>query len=62
MEACLVHFGYDFDFDEQIKEVNALLDPIPPMIEDRWKPKTKILTPAATPPEQSIVVPPQIWT
>lgn len=46
--------------DGQIEEVNALLDSIPFIIEDRWNPKPETLTPSATPPEPSIVVPPKL--
>jgi len=38
LEKCLSHFGQNFDIDESLKEVNALLDSVPVMYANQWKP------------------------
>ena len=55
LEACLAHFGSDFDVGGHIEEVNALLDSTPSMDYSKWQPKHEILTPSASPPVPSIV-------
>ncbi|KAF6155634.1 hypothetical protein GIB67_034729 [Kingdonia uniflora] len=39
LEACLTHFGDDFDVDDLINEVNALLDSVPILAEFRFEPQ-----------------------
>eukprot|EP00268_Persea_americana_P007095 TRINITY_DN12609_c0_g1_i10.p1 TRINITY_DN12609_c0_g1~~TRINITY_DN12609_c0_g1_i10.p1 ORF type:complete len:354 (-),score=46.75 TRINITY_DN12609_c0_g1_i10:2790-3851(-) len=60
LEACLAHFGSDFDVDGHIEEVNALLDSTPSMDCSKWQPKQETLTPSASPPVPSIVEPPKL--
>ena len=60
LEACLAHFGSDFDVNGHIEEVNALLDSTPSMDCSKWQPKQEILTPSASPPVPSIVKPPKL--
>ncbi|XP_004297990.1 PREDICTED: acylamino-acid-releasing enzyme-like [Fragaria vesca subsp. vesca] len=60
LEACLVHFGADFDFDKSIKEVNALLDSVPLIDSANWKSKVEPLPLSSSPPIPSIVKPPKL--
>nr|XP_011459774.1 PREDICTED: uncharacterized protein LOC105350087 [Fragaria vesca subsp. vesca] len=57
LEACLVHFGADFDFDKSIEEVNALLDSVPLIDSANWKSKVEPLPFSSSPPIPSIVKP-----
>ena len=43
LEVCLSHFGYDFDDNSVICEVNALLDSTPLLDTNKWKPKLEPL-------------------
>ena len=43
LEVCLAHFGYDFDDDSVICEVNALLDSTPLLDTNKWKRKLEPL-------------------
>ena len=38
LEKCLAHFGQNFDIDESLKEINALLHSVPIMYTNQWKP------------------------
>jgi len=38
VEKCLAHFGMNFDIEEFIEEVNALLDSVPIMDTNLWRP------------------------
>ncbi|XP_004295618.1 PREDICTED: uncharacterized protein LOC101300039 [Fragaria vesca subsp. vesca] len=60
LEACLVHFGADFDFDKSIEEVNALLDFVPLIDSANWKSKVEPLPLSSSPPIPSIVKPPKL--
>jgi len=43
LEKCLAHFEYNFDIDESIEEVNALLDSFHLMYTTLWKHKVEPL-------------------
>ncbi|XP_058216596.1 uncharacterized protein LOC131327445 [Rhododendron vialii] len=60
LEACLAHFGCEFDIDESIEQVNALLDNAPLMSIDEWQPKVNPLSLSTSPALPSIVEPPKL--
>ncbi|KAG5540097.1 hypothetical protein RHGRI_020361 [Rhododendron griersonianum] len=60
LEACLAHFGCEFDIDESIEQVNALLDAAPLMSIDEWQPKVVPLSLSTSPSLPSIVEPPKL--
>ncbi|KAG5553970.1 hypothetical protein RHGRI_011741 [Rhododendron griersonianum] len=60
LEACLAHFGCEFDIDESIEQVNALLDAAPLMSIDEWQPKVVPLSLSTSPALPSIVEPPKL--
>ena len=37
LQTCLTHFGFDFDIDKSVEEVNALLDSAQSMDTNKWK-------------------------
>lgn len=60
LEACLAYFGCDFDVDESIEQVNALLDSTPLMKIPSYTPKIEPLNLSTSPALPSIVQPPQL--
>jgi len=44
LEKYLAHFEQNFDIDESLKEVNALLDSIPVIYTNQWKPQVEPLS------------------
>uniref|UniRef100_A0A2N9FDC3 Uncharacterized protein n=1 Tax=Fagus sylvatica TaxID=28930 RepID=A0A2N9FDC3_FAGSY len=60
LEACLAHFVCNFDIDESIEQVNALLDSALVMSTDRWQPKAISLTLSSSPSFPSVVEPPKL--
>ncbi|KAM7528606.1 hypothetical protein LguiB_032016 [Lonicera macranthoides] len=60
LEACLSHFGCDFDIDESIEQVNALLDSVPVMGTQSFQPKPEPLNLSSTPRPPSIDEPPKL--
>jgi hypothetical protein len=60
LEACFAHFGCNFDIDESIEQVNALLDSALVMSTDRWQPKAISLTLSSSPSFPSVVEPPKL--
>ncbi|KAH9658411.1 Endonuclease [Citrus sinensis] len=45
LQTCLTHFGFDFDIDRSVEEVNALLDSAPSMDTNQWKSRVEQLAP-----------------
>ena len=45
LQTCLTHFGFDFDIDRSVGEVNALLDSAPSMDTNKWKSRVEQLAP-----------------
>ncbi|KAH9704471.1 hypothetical protein KPL70_011476 [Citrus sinensis] len=45
LQTCLTHFGFDFDIDRSVDEVNALLDSAPSMDANKWKSRVEQLAP-----------------
>ena len=43
LQTCLTHFGFDFDIDRSVDEVNALLDSAPSMDTNKWKSRVEQL-------------------
>ena len=60
LEKCLAHFGQNFDIDESLKEVNALLDSIPVMYTNQWKPQVEPLPVSTFVPVSSNIEPPKL--
>jgi len=60
LEKCLVHFGMNFDIEESIEEVNALLDFVPIMDTNLWRRKVEPLPLSTSVPISSIVEPPKL--
>ncbi|XP_058082476.1 uncharacterized protein LOC131230589 [Magnolia sinica] len=60
LETCLAHFGMDFDIENSIQEVNALLDSTPIMETVKWKAKVEPLPPSESKPVPSIEKPPEL--
>ena len=60
LEKCLAHFGQNFDINESIEEVNALLDYVPVIDTNQWKPKVKPLSVSTYVPVTSIIEPPKL--
>ena len=54
------HFGQNFDIDESIEEVNALLDYVPVIDTNQWKPKVKPLSVSTYVSVPSIIEPPKL--
>jgi len=48
------HFGQNFDIDESLKEINALLDSIPIMYNTPWNPEVEPLPVSISVPIPSI--------
>ena len=46
LQTCLTHFGFYFDIDRSVDEVNALLDSAPSMDTNKWKSKVEQLAPS----------------
>ncbi|KAH9705552.1 Endonuclease [Citrus sinensis] len=46
LQTCLTHFGFDFDIDRSVDEVNALLDSAPSMHTNKWKSRVEQLAPS----------------
>ncbi|KAH9745636.1 hypothetical protein KPL70_004147 [Citrus sinensis] len=46
LQTCLTHFGFDFDIDRSVDEVNALLDSTPSMNTNKWKSRVEQLAPS----------------
>ncbi|KAH9763009.1 hypothetical protein KPL70_001028 [Citrus sinensis] len=46
LQTCLTHFGFDFDIDRSVDEVNALLDSAPSMDTNKWKSRVEQLAPS----------------
>ena len=46
LQTCLTHFGFDFDIDRSVNEVNALLDSAPSMDTNKWKSIVEQLAPS----------------
>ncbi|KAH9649110.1 hypothetical protein KPL70_025865 [Citrus sinensis] len=46
LQTCLTHFGFDFDIDRSVDEVNALLDSAPSMDINKWKSRVEQLAPS----------------
>ena len=42
----LTHFGFDFDIDRSVEEVNALLDSAPSMDTNKWNSRVEQLAPS----------------
>jgi len=59
-EKCLAHFGQNFDIDESIEEVNALLGFVPVIYTTPWKPKVEHLHVSTSIPVPSIIEPPKL--
>ena len=36
LQTCLTHFGFDFDIDKSVNEVNTLLHSAPSMDTNKW--------------------------
>jgi len=60
LEKCLAHFGKNFDIDESIKEVNALLDFVPILDTTPWKLKIGPLSVSISISVPSIIEPPKL--
>jgi len=60
LEKCLAHFGMNFDIDESIEEVNALLDYVPIMNTNLWKPKVEPFPMSTSVPVLLISEPPKL--
>ena len=60
LEACVAYFGSDFDIDESIEQVNALLNSTPMLDINKWQPKVIHLSISSSPPIPSVVEPPQL--
>ena len=60
LEKCLAHFGMNFDIDESIKEVNALLYSVPIMNTNLWKRKVEPLPMSTSVHVPSIIEPPKL--
>jgi len=60
LEKCLAYFGQNFDIDESIEEVNALLDSVPVMYNTPWNPKVEPLPVSTSIPVPSIIEPPKL--
>lgn len=58
LEACLAHFGCDFDIDKSIAQVNALLDSTPVLSDDTWS--TKVIPLSISPPIPSVTEAPKL--
>ena len=43
LQTCLTHFGFDFDIDRSVDEVNVLLDSTPSMDTNKWKSRVEQL-------------------
>ncbi len=50
LEACLAHFGMDFDIESSVSEVNALLDAAPVLNITTWQSKFEPLLYYSSPP------------
>ncbi|KAH9686903.1 hypothetical protein KPL70_014565 [Citrus sinensis] len=46
LQTCLTHFGFDFDIDRSVDDVNALLDSVPSMDTNQWKSRVEQLAPS----------------
>ena len=46
LQICLTHFGWDFDIDRSVDEVNALLDSAPSIDINKWKSRVEQLAPS----------------
>ncbi|KAH9697871.1 hypothetical protein KPL71_023794 [Citrus sinensis] len=46
LQTCLTHFGFDFDIDRSVDEVNALLDSAPSIDTNKWKSRVEQLAPS----------------
>ena len=60
LEKCLTHFGQNFDIDESLREVNALLDSVPVAYTNQWKPHVEPLPVSTSVPVPSIIKPPKL--
>ncbi|CAL2271511.1 unnamed protein product [Prunus armeniaca] len=60
LEACLAHFGANFDFEKSFDEVNALLDYVPYIETPTWKLKVEPLPLSTSPPLPSMIEPPKL--
>ena len=69
LQTCLTHFGFDFDIDRSVDEVNALLDSAPSMDTNKWKSRVEQLAPSEkklipsseSPPNSSSNHCPTLW-
>jgi len=60
LEKCLAHFGTNFDIEESIEEVNALLDSVLIMDTNLWRPNVEPLPLPTSIPVPSIIEPPKL--
>jgi len=60
LEKCLAHFGMNFDIEQSIKEVNTLLDSVPIMDTNLWRPNVEPLPLLISIPVPSIIEPPKL--
>ena len=56
----MFNFGFDFDIDRSVNEVNALLDSAPSMDTDKWKLRVEQLAPSEKKPNPSSESPPKL--
>ena len=60
LKKCLAYFGMNFDIEEPIEEINALLDFVPIMDTNLWSPKVGLLPLSTSVLIPSIVEPPKL--
>ena len=60
LDRYLAHFGQNFDIDEFIDAVNALLDFVPIIDTNKWKTKVESLPVSTSVPILSIMEPPKL--
>ncbi|KAH9671201.1 hypothetical protein KPL70_017267 [Citrus sinensis] len=60
LQTCLTHFGFDFDIDRSVDEVNALLDSAPSMDTNKWKSRVEQLAPSEKKLIPSLESPPKL--
>jgi len=60
LEKCLAHFGMNFNIKESIEEVNALVDLVPIINTNLWKPNVEPLPLPTSVPVPSVIEPPEL--
>jgi len=60
LEKCLAHFGMNFGIEESIEEVNAMLNSVPIMDTNLWRPNVEPLLLPTSVPVLSIIEPPKL--